>query len=226
MPSAEDRAVGSAEAGEPTANGLTDETTPLLNGNGHVNGTDSGPEEVTLLVPTYSTTRLVVILGSAYVGVFLGAVDASIIATLSGPISSEFKSLSLLSWLATAYLIANAACQPLSGRLTDIFGRGPGLLFSNIAFAAGNLICGVAQDEYTIIIGRVIAGIGGGGLMSISSFLASDLVPLRSRGVVQGLGNICYGYVVFYQNPSRNPMRSLIQFIDPVPCSGACSAAS
>ncbi len=81
----------------------------------------------------------------------------------SAPISSEFKSLSLLSWLATSYLIANAACQPLSGRLTDIFGRGPGLLFSNLAFAAGNLVCGLAKDEYTIIIGRVVAGIGEAG---------------------------------------------------------------
>jgi MFS family permease len=127
------------------------------------------------------------------VGVFFGAVDASIIATLSGPIASEFHSLSLLSWLATAYLIANAACQPLSGRLTDIFGRGPGLVFSNLMFAAGNLICGVSQGEGTMIFGRVVAGIGGGGLMSISTFLASDLVPLRKRGIIQGLGNIAYG---------------------------------
>ncbi|KAM7221713.1 major facilitator superfamily transporter [Rhypophila decipiens] len=155
--------------------------------------TEDSDVEVVILAPDLSTTRLVITLGTTYIGVFVGAIDASIIATLSGPISSEFQSLSLLSWLATAYLIANAACQPLSGRMTDIFGRGPGLVFSNIMFAAGNLICGVAQNEGTVILGRVIAGIGGGGLMSISTFLASDLVPLRRRGVVQGIGNIAYG---------------------------------
>ncbi|KAK4251092.1 major facilitator superfamily domain-containing protein [Corynascus novoguineensis] len=155
-----------------------------------------GPEqEETTVLPTapLSPARLWLTLSASYVGVFLGAVDSSIMATLSAPIASEFHSLSLLSWLATAYLIANATCQPLSGRLTDIFGRGPGLVFSNIMFALGNLVCGLATGGGTMIAGRVIAGVGGGGLMSISTFLASDLVPLKKRGVVQGVGNIAYG---------------------------------
>ncbi|PNP53384.1 hypothetical protein THARTR1_06078 [Trichoderma harzianum] len=155
---------------------------------------DNGQEEETTVVAEeVSFAKLCLIMGTAYLGVFLGAIDSSIIATLSAPISSEFQSLSLLSWLATAYLISNAACQPISGRLTDIFGRGPGLVFSNLFFAAGNLICGLAQNSSVMILGRVIAGIGGGGLMSISTFLGSDLVPLRNRGVVQGIGNVCYG---------------------------------
>ncbi|KAH7362625.1 major facilitator superfamily domain-containing protein [Plectosphaerella cucumerina] len=183
-PSAEDRPVASLQA--PELNGAPSETSPLL-------GSPAPAEETTILADDVSTTRLTLILSAAYLGVFLGAIDSTIIATLSAPISSEFRSLSLLSWLATAYLIANAACQPLSGRLTDIFGRGPGLLFSNLMFAAGNLICGLAADQGTMIAGRVVAGIGGGGLMSISTFLASDLVPLRRRGVVQGLGNVAYG---------------------------------
>lgn len=154
---------------------------------------DEQEEERTIITQGMTTTRLALIMGTTWFGCFLGAADSTIIATLSGPISSEFKSLSLLSWLATGYLIANAACQPISGRLTDIFGRGPGLVFSNILFAIGNAICALAHDEYTMIIGRVVAGIGGGGLMSISTFLGSDLIPLRNRGVIQGIGNICYG---------------------------------
>ncbi|KAG6172850.1 hypothetical protein E4U51_006802 [Claviceps purpurea] len=150
-------------------------------------------EEQTVFYKEESFGKLALIMGTTWIGVFLGAVDSTIIATLSAPIASEFKSLRLLSWLATAYLISNAACQPISGRLTDIFGRGPGLVFSNVVFAAGNLICGLAQDEKTMIFGRVVAGVGGGGLMSISTFVGSDLVPLRSRGIVQGIGNICYG---------------------------------
>jgi hypothetical protein len=151
--------------------------------------------EETTLIPTapLSPARLWLTLCATWVGVFLGAIDSSIMATLSAPIASEFHSLSLLSWLATAYLIATATFQPLSGRLTDIFGRGPGLVFSNAMFALGNLVCGLAKDEAGMILGRVIAGIGGGGLMSISTFLGSDLVPLKKRGFVQGLGNIAYG---------------------------------
>ncbi|KAH9909737.1 MFS general substrate transporter [Xylariomycetidae sp. FL2044] len=155
-------------------------------------GGDDHDEQV-IVVEEVKGFKLWLILCTCWIGVFLGAIDSTIIATLSAPISSEFKSLSLLSWLATAYLISNAACQPISGRLTDIFGRGPGLVFSNVFFAAGNLICGLAQDANVMIVGRVVAGIGGGGLMAISTFLGTDLVPLRNRGVIQGIGNICYG---------------------------------
>ncbi|KAJ5993607.1 hypothetical protein N7451_009331 [Penicillium sp. IBT 35674x] len=167
------------------------EQTPLLRdadpaNAGSADGESPATEEV-------STKELIIILGSIWVGVFLAALDTTIVATLSAPISSSFNSFSLLSWLATSYLISNAACQPLSGRLTDIYSRRWGLVFSNIFFALGNLICGLAKTEGTIILGRVVAGIGGGGLTAISTFVTSDLVPLRKRGIWQGIGNICYG---------------------------------
>lgn len=175
-----------------------DEETPLLHDalkptDGNEDAIEQGTTEETIILEEMSTRKLVVILSSIYVGVFLGALDSTVIATLSAPISTSFRSLSLLSWLASAYLIANAACQPLSGRLTDIFGRKAGLVVSNILFAAGNLICGLANSEMIMIFGRVVAGMGGGGLMAISTFVASDLVPLRKRGLIQGVGNVCYG---------------------------------
>ncbi len=177
-----------------------DEETPLLRDNtnpklAQANGDDitQGSTEQTVLPKELSPQRLYLTLTSVYVGVFLGALDSTIIATLSAPISTSFNSLSLLSWLASAYLIANAACQPLSGRLTDIFSRRTGLVVSNILFATGNLICGLATSEWSMIAGRVVAGMGGGGLMAISTFVASDLVPLRKRGLIQGLGNLCFG---------------------------------
>ncbi|CAH0021400.1 unnamed protein product [Clonostachys rhizophaga] len=150
-------------------------------------------DEQVVLAPEMSTTRLGLIMGTAWVGVFLMALDGTIVATLAAPISSEFRSLNMLSWIATAYLISAAAVLPITGRLTDIFGRGPGLVISNILFATGNLICGMATDQYTMLLGRALAGFGGGGLRSIQNFLASDLVPLRQRGITQGIANLCYG---------------------------------
>jgi len=75
-----------------------------------------------------------------------------------GPISSEFDSFGAASWIASGYLITNSAFQPLSGRLTDIFGRRAGLLAANILFAAGTLMCGVAGNVKVLIAGRLIAG--------------------------------------------------------------------
>ncbi|KAG4034434.1 hypothetical protein MFRU_003g03970 [Monilinia fructicola] len=178
----------------------SDEETPLLAEPTTFPSQSSSPSqdslasaEATIIPDEPTTKRLVITMGAIWVGVFLGALDSTIIATLSASISTSFNSLSLLSWLASAYLIANAACQPLSGRLTDIFSRRTGLIVSNVLFAAGNLICGLADGEWMMILGRVVAGCGGGGLMAISTFVGSDLVPLRRRGVVQGIGNICYG---------------------------------
>ncbi|KAK4691829.1 hypothetical protein P7C71_g5259, partial [Lecanoromycetidae sp. Uapishka_2] len=184
------------------------ETSPLLGNGKHgpnveanengrpENGNQSRGERHESEVPLAeepTTGKLLVVMGSIWFGTFLAALDSTIVATLSAPISNSFKSLSLLSWLASAYFISQAASQPLSGRLTDIFSRRTGLVVSNILFASGNLICGLAKEEWVMIFGRVVAGAGGGGLTAISTFVGSDLVPLRRRGVWQGIGNISYG---------------------------------
>lgn len=174
------------------------ERTPLLNSGGtncaaHHHDFDGNQDnEQVVLVQDLPFSRLALIMGTAWIGVFLMALDSTIIATLAAPISSEFRSLNLLSWLATAYFISSAAVVPITGRLTDIFGRGPGLVVSNVLFATGNLICGLATDKYTMLLGRYTAGLGGGGLRSIQNFLASDLIPLRQRGITQGVANLCY----------------------------------
>ena len=179
------------------------ETSPLLsNGNGRHSSLHQADESARSDIAHNDSNgesnepgagELLLIMGSVWFGSFLAALDSTIVATLSVPISASFDSLTLLSWLASAYFIANAAMQPISGRLTDIFSRRTGLIASNIFFAAGNLICGLATREWVMIFGRVIAGMGGGGLTAISTFVGSDLVPLRRRGVWQGLGNISYG---------------------------------
>ncbi|EME43876.1 hypothetical protein DOTSEDRAFT_88200 [Dothistroma septosporum NZE10] len=177
------------------------ETTPLLgearqdyrasNGDGEASAVETRgdayePEEV-------PASQLATILCSTYLGIILAAIDGTMVATLTGSISASYHSLTLLAWLASADYIANSVLQPLSGKLTDIYGRRAGLVFSNLFFGLGNLICGIAPDESLIIVGRVIAGLGGGALSAVPLFIASDLVPLRKRGVWQGYNNICYG---------------------------------
>lgn len=199
-----------AETSPPHINGnsprhTATETSPLLpNGNSHrSNGAikprdahvveNGHPENDPFTPKEPSTSQLVLMMSGIWLGVFLAAIDSTVIATLSAPISASFQSFSLLSWLATSYLIANAAFQPISGNITDILSRKTGLIFSNVFFALGNLICGLARTEGVMIFGRVVAGVGGGGLTAISTFVATDVVPLRQRGVWQGLGNIFYG---------------------------------
>lgn len=188
------------------------ETTPLLHPNQDGSNTGSLPAENISeleaqaeqerreyesghipLATTPSTKRLLATMSSLWTVTFFAALDTTVVATLSNPISAAFHSGTSFSWIATGYLIANAAFQPLSGKLTDIYGRRAGLIFAFTFFSAGTLICGLAQSATVMIVGRVIAGAGGGCLNTISVFVASDLIPLRRRGVWQGIGNIVFG---------------------------------
>lgn len=83
--------------------------------------------------------------------------------------------------------------QPLCGQLTEIYGHRAGLVVAGIIFAVGNLCCGLAESPSIMILGRVLAGIGGGGMNAIGSFVCNDLFSLRERGLWQGLGNLLFG---------------------------------
>lgn len=140
-----------------------------------------------------SGTELAVIISSLYVGSFLSALDTTVVTTLLSTIASEIHAVSQMSWIASSYLLSCSAFQPLYGKLSDIFGRKPLLIFSNVTFALGCLICGYSRTLIGLSIGRFVTGIGGGGLTSLGVITTSDLIPLRKRGVYQGIGNLVYG---------------------------------
>lgn len=98
----------------------------------------------------------------------------------------------MVAWIASSYLIANAAIQPIAWRLTDILTRKTGLLVCIVTFAFGNLICGLAKLRWVMIFGRVMAGVGGGGINAICTFLGSDYIPFRRRGIWQGMSNVVW----------------------------------
>ncbi len=152
---------------------------------------DGGGPNVPTDEPT--TGQLIKIMASTYLGIVLAALDGTMVATLTASISTSYNSLTLLAWLASSYFIANAVLQRLAGKLTDIYGRRAGSLLSHVFFCAGNPICGFANGESMVILGRVFARLGSGGLNGIPLFIASDLVPLRRRGIWQGFNNIWFG---------------------------------
>ena len=114
-------------------------------------------------------------------------------ATLASPIATSSNLLSLLAWLATAFLIGQAATQPLSGKFTDIFSRQSGFIASSLIFTSGNIICGLDRAQWTMILGRLVAGVGGGCVNTILTIFVSDLIPLRQRVVWQGVDNDFWG---------------------------------
>ncbi|KAL9061172.1 MAG: hypothetical protein Q9162_000317 [Coniocarpon cinnabarinum] len=163
-----------------------DERSRLLSSSESTNSTIAASDEADLTSEGISTTRLAIILASNWA-------DSSVVATLLVPMTDDFSSLKTLSWLGTSYIIAATAMIPLSGRLTDIFGRRVGAIGADVTFAIGALVCGMARTEGVLIFGRVLSGLGAGPARSVSSFITADLVPQQKRGVVQGITLVCMG---------------------------------
>ncbi|KAF2753420.1 MFS general substrate transporter [Pseudovirgaria hyperparasitica] len=139
-----------------------------------------------------SGAQLYLTLFFPYLGQLLLAMDATITTTVSATIASDFSSLAIVSWLGSSYLVATAATQPVSGGLSDRFGRRSSLIVSIIAFGVGNLMCGYAESTSVMVAGRVVAGAGGGAMSSITQFITSDILPLRKRPLWQGIGNVVW----------------------------------
>ncbi|KAH7360676.1 putative transporter [Rhexocercosporidium sp. MPI-PUGE-AT-0058] len=125
-------------------------------------------------------------------GILLSAADQTIIVSSYGKIGSDLQALNNTSWIATAYFLTLTSFQPLYGKLSDIFGRKPCLLFSYTIFGLGCLLCGLARNLNELVAARAFAGIGGGGMTTVVSILFSDIIPLRERGTWQGYMNIVY----------------------------------
>ncbi|KAL0931824.1 major facilitator superfamily transporter [Colletotrichum truncatum] len=136
--------------------------------------------------------KMYMLLPAIGIGVYLCAVDQLLTVATYAKIGSELHALNNTSWLATAYFITLTSCQPLYGKLSDIFGRKECLLFAYTVFAIGSLGCGLAQSFTQLCLARAVAGIGGGGMNSVVAILLSDIVPLRDRGVWQGYINIIF----------------------------------
>lgn len=137
--------------------------------------------------------RFRVICASVWSCSFLCSLDSTIVATLLVPIGSSFHASELSSWLGTAYLLSLCCFTPIYGRLADMIGRRAGYLVAMAFFTFGTALCAVAPSMYWLIAARLIAGMGGGGIQTMSTIIMTDLVSLRRRGTFQGYTNILFG---------------------------------
>ena len=86
-------------------------------------------------------------------------------------------------WSGTSYLLTSTIIQPVIGSFSHIFGRKPLVLLSILFFAVGIIVASVANHFTVILVGRSIQGIGGGGVITMTEIILTDMVPLRLRGI-------------------------------------------
>ena len=149
-----------------------------------------------------SHRQILVVMGGLMAGMFLAALDQSIVGVALPKITSELGGLDKLSWVVTAYLLTSTAAMPLWGKISDLYGRRPIFQAAIVVFMIGSVICGFSSDIAdatgwdginVMIAGRAVQGLGGGGLMSLALAVIGDVIPPRERGKYQGLFGAVFG---------------------------------
>ena len=142
---------------------------------------------------TLSGRTKALILAAVLLGLFLAALDQTIVATALPAIVNEFQGIDLLAWVSTGYLLASTTMVPIYGKLSDLYGRRSVLIWGILVFLLGSSLCGIAGNMLQLIIYRAIQGIGAAALMSTAFAIPADLFPPAERARYQGLFGGVFG---------------------------------
>jgi EmrB/QacA subfamily drug resistance transporter len=137
--------------------------------------------------------RRTIIFAGLLLVMLLAALDQTIVSTALPTIVTDLGGLERLSWVVTAYLLAQTVVTPLYGKLGDLYGRKRVLQVAVLIFLAGSALCGASRSMLQLIVFRALQGVGGGGLMVTTQAVIGDVVPPRERGRYQGIFGAVFG---------------------------------
>ena len=133
------------------------------------------------------------ILGAVLLGIFLAALDQTIVGTALPTIVTDLEGNDVYVWAFTAYLLTATVSGPLYGKLSDIFGRRPIFLFGVSVFLIGSLLCGLSQEMWQFLLFRGVQGLGAGALFPIALAIIGDIFAPSERGKYQGFFGAVFG---------------------------------
>jgi EmrB/QacA subfamily drug resistance transporter len=137
--------------------------------------------------------QIMVVFTGVMLGLFLAALDQTIVATALPRIVADLNGLEHLSWVVTAYLVTATVTVPLYGKLSDMVGRRPLFVFAISVFLTGSILSGLSQSMGQLIVFRGIQGLGAGGLLALSQTIMGDLFSPRERGKYAGIIGSVFG---------------------------------
>ncbi|MDY0343940.1 MAG: MFS transporter, partial [Lentimicrobium sp.] len=126
------------------------------------------------------------ILVALMMSMMLAAMDNTIVATAIPQIVGDLGGFSLFSWLFSIYLLIQTITIPVYGKLADLYGRRPILIFGIVVFLAGSVACGGAWNMHSLIFARGLQAIGAGAIMGTVNTIAGDIYTIQERARVQG----------------------------------------
>ena len=126
------------------------------------------------------------IMTAAVICIFMTAIEGTVVATAMPTIVGQLGDFHLFTWVFSTYFLTQSVSIPLSGRFADLVGRKPLLYFGLTLFLAGSTACGFAPNMLTLILCRIVQGIGAGCTMPVTQTLISDIYPPAVRARIQG----------------------------------------
>jgi EmrB/QacA subfamily drug resistance transporter len=133
-----------------------------------------------------SHRQILTILSGLILGMFLAALDQTIVSTAIRTIGDDLHGLSIQAWVTTAFLITSTIFTPIFGKLSDIYGRKRLFMIAITIFILGSALCGLAHSMYMLAAFRAFQGIGAGGLFPLALAIIGDIIPPRERARYQG----------------------------------------
>jgi EmrB/QacA subfamily drug resistance transporter len=130
--------------------------------------------------------QILVVFSGLMLGLFLAALDQTIVSTALPTIVGELGGLEHLSWVVTSYLLTSTASAPLYGKISDLYGRKIVFQFSIVVFLLGSVLSGASQSLGQLIGARALQGLGAGGLIVMTLTIIGDILSPRERGRYQG----------------------------------------
>ena len=134
----------------------------------------------------YTHAQILTILTGLLLGMFLGALDQTIVSTSIRTIADDLDGLSIQAWVTTAYLITATITTPIYGKLGDLYGRKKLFMFAISVFIVGSVLCTFATSMYELAAFRAFQGLGAGGLFTLILAIIGDLVSPRERAKYTG----------------------------------------
>jgi EmrB/QacA subfamily drug resistance transporter len=141
----------------------------------------------------FTHQQILVIMSGLMMGMFLAALDQTIVSTALPTIVGDFHHSNLLSWVITAYLLASTASTPIWGKAGDLYGRKRVFKLAIVLFLVASALCGLSRNIFELIAFRGLQGIGSGGLLSLAFAIIGDVIPPRERGRYQGYFGAVFG---------------------------------
>ncbi|ADV67150.1 DHA2 family efflux MFS transporter permease subunit [Deinococcus maricopensis] len=164
--------------------------------------THPAPERINYAETLDFPTKRIILFGTL-LGLFLAALDQTIVSTALPKVIADLQGIDLYSWVTTAYLLTSTAMVPIYGKLSDIYGRKPILLVGITVFLLGSVLCGAAGEAFLgnlfgggmmqLIVFRGVQGLGAAALTSVAFSIIADIFAPADRAKYQGLFGAVFG---------------------------------